>query len=245
MMMVTKMPWQVALFGSRAGPAYVRYNAQTENLKGTQQSKQMLKDIANRKIEGTHIQAYPAAWVTWTPSGDVKAYQFTLQPTKWLWDGTLATLSEGIGVVDANFKGSFFEAYSAQKFSVFFTPFFCDKDDIQAASEAAWAEMTSPSSYLLAHHTDVINVGKTQSISARVVAGSLWYVKFQTGKLLNSCFKNYLKQVGTVRDSAKLNSEPMEGYVEIMITAGNNTVITYAHRWSAEIITAQADLGII
>jgi hypothetical protein len=55
--------------------------------------------------------------------------------------------------------------------------------------------------------------------------------------------KEYQRQVGgQIRDATKLNNEPLEGYLEIQMVAGNTTDINYNVRAQWELITAQADM---
>jgi hypothetical protein len=202
-----------------------------------------LKDIADRKIEGYKIHASPSHWDTWTPSAANKMYQLTRAVTRPIHDGTLLTMSEGIAVVRVETKGTFFEAYSAQKFSVNFIPFFVDKDDVVASAETAWTHYTNPKDYVVSHHTDVLSLGKVKTVSARLVGPSLWYVKFNISKISDNLIKEYQRQVGgQIRDATKLNNEPLEGYLEIQMVAGNTTDINYNVRAQWELITAQADM---
>lgn len=202
-----------------------------------------LKEIANRKISGSRIFGIPATWYSWTPSGSGKIYQYTMPVTPNLWNGTWVTLGEGQAVAKANFKGTFFEAYSAQKFCVFLTPFFCSPNDVTASAEAGWTNNTDPKDYVLSHHTDVHALSETKVITSRPALSGMWYVRINTGSIFNNIVKEYIaKNNGLIRDTTKLNITPMEGYLETTIVAGSTNDIFYSPRMALEAVTTQADM---
>jgi hypothetical protein len=156
-------------------------------------------------------------------------------------DGTYFALSEGQNIVKVDHQGSYFEAYSAQKFTVLMTVFSLDKDNAQAASEVAWAN-GDPRDLLLSHHVDVQRIGKTRILPARPIDSSKWYSRIGLSAVYDKVIREYIRENGPLRAVSKLPFEPHQTFVEFVIVASTTDNIYYYIRRNMNAILAQSDL---
>jgi hypothetical protein len=174
---------------------------------------------------------------TWTPSVAGKYYVYIVPLTKYLWDGTFVTRSEGINVDSASLKGSNFEAYSAGKFAAWFTMIRVQQADAPTSGEQALN--ADPTAVILSQVTDVLGIDPLKFVSSRCVAGSLWYMKVDLSSMCNRAVKFYLRgHHGT--DPAKMPDYPDDLYIAIVMAPNSTTDVFYQMRQIVSLIMATA-----
>lgn len=188
--------------------------------------------------QGITVLEGVAKWSTRTPSAVDKVYVFHGSYVHGLVDGTFFTLTEGVIITKVDYSGSFFEAYSAQRFSVIICPYVIDKDNIGAAAEQALATFSDPKVYTLAKNTNVIGVGTPMVRHSKLIGSGLWYVKIPTGGILNKLVKPFVANQALNYTGA--TREYPVGMLDFAMITGSTDNVYYNHRTQLRVATAEA-----
>lgn len=196
-----------------------------------------VKNGLGEDLQGNSYIQNQVAWNSRTPSGVDKVYRISESPLSDLINGTFVTLTEGQMVIKADYSGSFFEAFSTERFGVIFVPAVLDKDNVGASAEQSVINPCDPKAYTLAAHSNVIALGRPLIRHPKLI-GTAWYIKVPTGGILNKVVKPFL-----AKQAVNYTGMPTESaipIVDIIIQTGPATAVSYAHRKVANIVTAEA-----